>query len=118
MRGGSLPTAVDNNIVAVSATKRKIDSSTPEIFEVGSMLCRKNVVRKEDASMIQHPSDIGHGQCLLKAVVVDQHICCDHQVQALAGREVQSLSDDICVIGLHSRSVFRTDSQGAGHNPA
>src|SRR5690348_1873450 len=88
------PPPVDNDIVAVSATRGKSGSSPPEIFKIIRVLRRKNVVRQENSSPIHHASDIGHGQRLLKAVVVDQHICSDHQVQTLARREVQSLSDN------------------------
>src|SRR5215469_774695 len=93
-------TTVNHDVVAISAARRKGRGSAAKVGKVASVLRRENIVRQENAPGIQHAGDIGHGQSLFKSVVINQHVGSDHQVEALPGREVQSLGDDVGIVDL------------------
>ena len=68
---------VDDNVVAIGSASRKRSRSTAKILEVAGVLRGKNIVCQENAAGIQHARDIGHGQRLLKTVVVHKNVGSD-----------------------------------------
>ena len=83
-----------------------------------NVVSRQGVVGQEDSSGIHHECDIGHGQCLLKPVVVDEDVGGNHQVKRLARFPGNVLRDDVQIQRRHTRRVARRDCHCPDGYPA
>ena len=52
----------------------------------------QGVVGEKDPAGVHHPSDAGHRQGLLEAVIIDEDVGSDHQVESLRLLQFRTLS--------------------------
>src|SRR5574340_1462552 len=64
--------AIDDHVVAVGSVSGEGDAAAAEILQCVGVLGGQNVVGEKDAAAVHHARDVGHGQRLLKTIVIDK----------------------------------------------
>src|SRR5450755_1435752 len=87
----SLSPAIRQHVVAIRAAGGEGNGMAVEILQRLNVMSGQRVIGEKNPARVHHPRDAGHGQSLLEAVVVNEDIGSDHQVERLSWRQFHAL---------------------------